>query len=135
MTERFNSLRAGSDGRSVHDVGGLAFGPIDREEHDLALWEKRVDAMMRALGSPTKRAFTVDAMRRMIESYSEQQYDATDYYEKWVRALRNLLLEQEIFTAAELDAKIDNVRAAFIAEGRGASHEAVPHDTGKGVAP
>src|SRR5262245_53684814 len=30
--------------RGYHDVGGLVLGPIDRSEHDYALWEKRVDA-------------------------------------------------------------------------------------------
>lgn len=128
MTKRFNSVRAGTGGRAVHDVGGLDFGPIDRTEHDLALWEKRVDAMMRVLGSPAKHAFTVDAMRRMIESYNEQQYDATTYYEKWTRALRNLLLEQEVISQAELDAKIANVCAALEAEGRGADTTPVPTD-------
>ncbi len=128
MSDRFNSLRAGGDGRAVHDVGGLDFGPIDRTEHDLALWEKRVDAMLRVLGSPAKRAFSVDAMRRVIESYAQQDYDATTYYEKWVRALRNMLLEQEILTADELDAKIVDVIAAFEAEGRGAQHQRVPDD-------
>ena len=39
-------LRKGAGGRASHDVGGLEFGPIDRHEHDLALWEKRTDAML-----------------------------------------------------------------------------------------
>ena len=30
----------------------------------------------------------------MIESYGEQDYDRTTYYEKWIRAVRNLLVEQ-----------------------------------------
>ncbi len=47
--KRKNMLRKGAGGRSTHDVGGLEFGPIDREEHDLALWEKRTDAMLRLL--------------------------------------------------------------------------------------
>lgn len=128
MAQRFNSLRDGSEGRSVHDVGGLDFGQIDREDHDLALWEKRVDAMMRVLASPQKRSHTVDAMRRMIESYNQQQYDTTEYYEKWIRALRNLLIEQEVLTDQELDVKLAQVRAAFIAEGRDVAVGDVPKD-------
>jgi hypothetical protein len=42
--ERKNVLRQGAGGRTVQDVGGLDLGPIDRSEHDLALWEKRTDA-------------------------------------------------------------------------------------------
>jgi hypothetical protein len=119
-------LRAGGDGHAVHDVGGLAFGPIDRTEHDLALWEKRVDAMLILLVSPRKAAFKIDAMRRVIEDYGEQQYDATTYYEKWVRAIRNLIIEQEIVTAQELADKIESVRAAMTAGGREVSLADVP---------
>ena len=46
--------RAGAQGRATHDVGGLDFGPIDRDEHDLALWEKRVDAMLILLSAPRR---------------------------------------------------------------------------------
>ena len=32
--------------RAHHDMGGLPAGPVERSEHDYALWEKRVDAML-----------------------------------------------------------------------------------------
>ena len=35
--------------RRHHDMGGEPAGPIDRHEHDLAPWEKRVDAILRLL--------------------------------------------------------------------------------------
>jgi hypothetical protein len=75
--KRKTMLRKGAGGRATHDVGGLEFGSIDREEHDLALWEKRTDAMLRLLVGTEKRAFTVDGMRRVIEDYGQQQYDRT----------------------------------------------------------
>ena len=105
---RKTKTRADADGRAVHDVGGLDFGAIDRTEHDLALWEKRVDAMMILLYSK-KGLWTVDAMRRTIEDYGEQTYDKTEYYEKWMRAMRNLLVEQEVLAKAEIDAKMAEV--------------------------
>jgi len=37
--ERKNMPRS-AGGRAVHDVGSLTLEPIDRSEHDLALWEK-----------------------------------------------------------------------------------------------
>ncbi len=101
----------------MHDVGGLEFGPIDREEHDLALWEKRTDAMLRLLVTPGKRAFTVDGMRRVIEDYGQQEYDRTTYYEKWIRAVRNLVVEQEILTREEVEARMAEIRAR-LREGR-----------------
>jgi len=120
--------RAGTDGHAVHDVGGLDFGPVDMAEHDPAMWEKRTDAMLRLLVSPDNGAFTIDAMRRVIEDYGQQQYDATTYYEKWVRALRNLCLEQGLFTASELERAIAEARAAFEAEGRTVDDGDVPAD-------
>ena len=109
MPEKKNEYRAEAGGRTVHDVGGLDFGAVDFDEHDLALWERRVDAM-----------------RRVIESYGEQQYDATTYYEKWARALRNLLVEQNVISREELDAKLVETRAKMRAAGREASSEDVP---------
>lgn len=133
MTEKRTEYRGTAPGHAVHDVGGLALpddisGPIDMHEHDPALWEKRTDAMLRLLVSPAKGAFPIDAMRRVIESYAEQQYDSTTYYEKWIRAVRNLCLEQGLFTEAELQSKLADARAAFEAEGRAVSDGEVPAD-------
>ena len=123
--KRRNMLRKGAGGRSTHDVGGLEFGPIDREEHDLALWEKRTDAMLRLLVGPQKRAFTVDGMRRVIEDYGQQQYDRTTYYEKWIRAVRNLVVEQGLLSREEVEARMDEVRARWEKAGRKTSKEKI----------
>jgi Nitrile hydratase beta subunit len=129
---RQTHVRDGSQGRAVHDVGGMDFGPIDRDEHELAQWEKRVDAMMILLYAQ-KGAFKVDGMRRVIEDYGQQAYDSTTYYEKWVRALRNLLVEQEVLTAVEIDRKLEHVTEAFQAEGRAVAPASVPWDNGLGA--
>jgi hypothetical protein len=123
--KRRNMLRKGAGGRSTHDVGGLEFGPIDRHEHDLALWEKRTDAMLRLLVGPEKRAFTVDGMRRVIEDYGQQQYDRTTYYEKWIRAVRNLVVEQGVLTRQEVETRMDEVRARWEKAGRKTSKETI----------
>ena len=117
MTTTKTEFREGAGGRAVHDIGGLDFGPIDRHEHDPALWEKRIDAMMILLYAK-KGCFTVDAMRRTIEDYGEQAYDATTYFEKWTRALRNLLVEQGVLTAVEIDARMRDVASRQRAVGR-----------------
>lgn len=124
--KRKTMLRKGADGRATHDVGGLEFGRIDREEHDLALWEKRTDAMLRLLVGTEKRAFTVDGMRRVIEDYGQQQYDRTTYYEKWIRAVRNLIVEQGIVNREEIEARMAEVRARLEKTGRKASQEKIP---------
>jgi hypothetical protein len=107
-------------------LGGLDFGPIDREEHDLALWEKRTDAMLVLLVGPKKGAFKIDALRRTIEDYGQHDYDHTSYYEKWIRAIRNLLVEQEVLTRAELEAKIANVRSRHAKLGRPVASDTIP---------
>ena len=109
--------RENAGGRAVHDVGGLDFGAIDRSEHDLAQWEKRVDAMMILLYSK-QGLWTVDAMRRTIEGYGEQAYDDTEYYEKWMRAMRNLLVEQEVLGKAEIEAEMAEVAERHRKAGR-----------------
>lgn len=124
--KRKTMLRKGAGGRAAHDVGGLEFGPIDREEHDLALWEKRTDAMLRLLVGPDGRAFTVDGMRRAIEDYGQQEYDRTTYYEKWIRAVRNLIVEQGVVTREEIEARMAEVRAKYEKAGRKASKEKIP---------
>jgi hypothetical protein len=117
MTTVKTETRDGSGGRAVHDVGGLDFGPIDRDEHDLTLWERRVDAMM-ILMYAKKGCFTVDAMRRTIEDYGQQTYDKTTYYEKWLKALRNLVIEQQVLSADEIDQRMRDVAARQRAAGR-----------------
>jgi hypothetical protein len=124
--QRKTVLRAGAGGRAGHDVGGLDFGPIDRGEHELALWEKRVDAMLVLLVGPKKGAFKIDALRRAIEDYRQEDYDTTTYYEKWIRAIRNLLVEQEIVTRAEIEAKMAEVREVMRRAGRAVTPGDVP---------
>jgi hypothetical protein len=118
--------RKGAGGRAVHDVGGLDLGPIDRAEHDLALWEKRTDAMLILLRDNKRRILSTDSHRRTIESYGEQAYDRTTYYEKWIRAIRNLLVEQEVLTRKEIEARMAEVRARHEKAGRKASKEKIP---------
>ncbi len=124
--DRITHEREAAGGRAVHDVGGLDFGAIDRTEHDLALWEKRVDAMMILLYAPSRGTFKVDAMRRVIEDYGQQCYDRTTYYEKWVRAMRNLLVEQEVLSRAEVEAAMQAVADEVAATGREVDRSEIP---------
>lgn len=86
--------------RSHHDMGGLPAGKVDRSEHDYADWERRVDAMAVVLGR--KRRLTVDERRRAIETLSPQAYDSLAYYERWVVALGQTLIQRGVITSAEL---------------------------------
>jgi hypothetical protein len=98
--------------RRVNDVGGLPGGIIDRDEHGVTLFEKRVDAMLMLLVGPSVGAFTVDALRRAVENNSPEEYTSLGYYVKWLNAIRDLLAEQGVVDRAELDRRIAALAAA-----------------------
>ena len=56
--------------RSHHDMGGRPAGAVAPMEHDYALWEKRVDALMMLLSSKDRGLLTVDepAMNARIDA-------------------------------------------------------------------
>lgn len=94
---------------SVHDMGGETAGPIDLTEHDLSDFDKHVDALLQLLIHPNQGAFKVDALRRAIETYGRQDYDTLTYYERWLGAVRKLVVEQDIVTEAEIEARIAKI--------------------------
>jgi hypothetical protein len=86
--------------RSHHDMGGLPAGPVEISEHDYALWEKRVDALLVLL--TRKGLMTVDELRRNIESLGPQAYDRMSYYERWIYAITQTLIQRGVITVDEL---------------------------------
>jgi hypothetical protein len=88
-------------------MGGLPAGQVDRSEHDYADWERRVDAMAVLLGR--KRRLTVDERRRAIETLTPQAYDALSYYERWVVALGQTMIQRGLITSAELAKRMRQV--------------------------
>jgi hypothetical protein len=88
-------------------MGGLPAGKVDRDEHDYAEWERRVDAVAVLLGR--KRRLSVDERRRAIETLTPQAYDALSYYERWVVALGQTMIQRGLITSAELAMKMREV--------------------------
>ena len=100
--------------RRWHDMGGDTAGPIPMDQrpdadHDFALWEKRVDALM-ILGS-AKGFFTVDGLRRVLEDLGEEAFETMTYYERWIMAVNQNLIEGGTYTTADLAAKMADVTA------------------------
>lgn len=93
--------------RSYHDMGGLAAGKVDREEHDYADWERRVDAMAVVLSR--LKLLSVDQRRRAIETLTPQAYDRLSYYERWVIALGVTLIQRGLITTDQLKQKMGEV--------------------------
>lgn len=93
----------------MHDVGGEAAGTIDRSEHQNDFWEQRVDALMRALGTLDPPLVRTDELRRAIEGIGADAYDSMSYYERWIAAITEVLLEKGVISVNELSAKIADI--------------------------
>jgi len=100
--------------KSWHDMGGDAAGAVVAEEHDYALWEKRVDALV--MICQKRGLFTVDGLRRALEDMGPEAFERLSYYERWVGALRRNLVETGVIGPAELAERMEAVRT------RGASY-------------
>lgn len=100
-------------------MGGDPAGPIEREEHSRTLFDQRVDAMLRLLAHPQKGYFTVDAMRRCIESLDPALYHELGYYERWMRAVRQLAIERGLVGEAELEQRMQAIAAGRTGAGPG----------------
>lgn len=96
-------------GRRWHDMGGDAAGPIPKDDHDFAIWEKRVDALM--VLCSTKGHFTVDGLRRVLEDMPVADFETMSYYERWVMAINQNLIEGGVYTTAEFAQKMADVQA------------------------
>ncbi|MFM9843710.1 MAG: nitrile hydratase [Dongiaceae bacterium] len=86
--------------RGYHDIGGLPLGDIDRGEHDYAMWEKRVDAMLVLLSK--KGVISVDELRWGIETLGADAYEKLTYYERWIASIAKALLARGVITTDEL---------------------------------
>ena len=90
-------------------MGGRPVGPVTREEHDHALWEKRVDALKEICGA--KGLITVDALRRGLEDMGEEAFETMSYYERWMASITRNLLETGVFTVDDLNRRLAEVEA------------------------
>jgi len=97
--------------RHVHDRGGWSdAGPIERAEHDYAMWEKRTDAMLRIL-TRDRHIIRVDELRRAIESLPPKDYETMSYYERWITAIEALIIEKGLLTREEIDRRVETIEA------------------------
>ena len=90
-------------------MGGDIAGPVPTDQHDFALWEKRVDALM--VVASGKGHFTVDGLRRVLEDMGPDAFDSLSYYERWIGAINQNLIEAGVYTTAELAQKMAQVAA------------------------
>lgn len=94
-------------------MGGLAAGPVRKDEHDYELWEQRVDALMMLLSG--RELLRVDELRRNIEALEAEAYDRMGYYERWMHAIAETLIQRGVVSLDELS----RTMAAQALHGRG----------------
>ncbi len=94
--------------KSHHDMGGEPGSRVEPVEHDYEDWERRIDAMAVLLWGQkgTRKLLTVDEHRKAIESLPPQAYDSMAYYEKWILALAQCLIQRGVISSADLAGKI-----------------------------
>jgi nitrile hydratase len=80
--------------RAHHDMGGEPAGPVVHDEHAYATWEQRVDALMVLLSA--RGLLKVDELRRNIEALGATMYDRMGYYERWIHAITQTLLQRGV---------------------------------------
>ena len=92
------------------DIGGQPAGPVDTHDHGMRHWERQANAV-RSLVNMTGLTCT-DELRRAAEELGDK-YKDMHYFEITTSAMRKVLLEKGVFTEAQLQAKMAEVRARF----------------------
>ena len=93
--------------KGYHDLGGEPAGPVPQDEHELQLWEKRVEALLVLL--TRKKILRIDENRRGLESIGKDAYMTLSYAERRMLSISNNLILKGIVTVEELAAKIAEV--------------------------
>ncbi|HAJ83788.1 MAG TPA: ScnB-like protein [Rhodobacteraceae bacterium] len=89
-------------------MGGDPAGDINHDQHDFALWEKRVDALMVLASSAG--LMNTDSLRRVLEDMGEEAYETMTYYERWIASVSQNMVEAGAFSTAELAEKMAQVK-------------------------
>ena len=90
----------------VHDMGGMdGFGKVEPEANEPTFhheWEGRVMAMVRAIGA--NGGLNIDSQRFARESLPPAVYLTSSYYQKWLLALQNQMIERKMVGSDEIEA-------------------------------
>lgn len=89
----------------IHDMGGrFGDGPIPEKDDAVVFhsdWEARVMANTLACGA--LGAWNIDASRHSRECLRPKDYASFSYYEKWLAALANLLVDRGVLSRADYE--------------------------------
>ncbi len=105
--------------RRTHDMGGLEAGAVELAPHEAAAWQKQVLAMRVVLGDGKRKLVRVDELRRAIEDLDPEDYHRLGYFDRWVMAMRRLLVEKGVLSAREIDERVATIRPQRADERKG----------------
>lgn len=94
-----------------NDIGGQPGGPVDPNAHPTGDWQKRLTALVTALGPTNKNIYCIDEFRRTREDIPEDFYNTLSYFELWAQGFSNLLIEKGVLTRDEIDQRMQSIRA------------------------
>ncbi len=92
--------------RRPNDIGGTAAGPVDPGPHDPELWQRRLSALVAALGPRSRNVFRIDEFRRAREDLGPDIYDSLTYFELWAQGLTELLIEKGVLGRDEIETRM-----------------------------
>jgi Nitrile hydratase beta subunit len=94
------------------EMGGLEGGPIHRVEHEYLPWEKRCHALANVLD--IHKIVNTEEKRRGIAALGAEMVEKLTYYERWIVAFADILLQKQILTPEELARKMDEVKSRWV---------------------
>ena len=105
------------DARMAHDLGGfldhlLCHGidvSISQTELPKQPYEERADAILLLLSAAGKGLLNIHAMRRASEQFNHEDYLQLSYYDRWLRAMVALCIEEGVFSKEEWLIKLKQV--------------------------
>ncbi len=89
-----------------HDIGGHKFGLINFNSKKKSSLDKRIDVLQRLVGWGGAKIYRVDELRFKIESLSKENYQKLSYYERWLFAIYNLLIDKDVLSEKEIEHKL-----------------------------
>ena len=95
--------------RRPNDVGGLAATAINKFDRELEPWEKRCHALADVLDF--HKLINTEEKRCGVEALGSEMVGKLSYYERWIVAFANILLNKEILTPSEIALKLKEIQA------------------------
>ena len=93
---------------SIHDMGGMdGMGPVDIEADEPVFhsdWERQVAGMFFA--TIIAGVYNDDEFRQARERLHPAKYLRYSYYHQWLLAIQRLLIEKNLVTEQEIDARM-----------------------------